>query len=76
MPDAPDNIVAFTGVTTLDCPPDRVISAALGKMEAVVIVGRHIDGSEYFASSVADGGDVLWMMERAKKALLETPDRD
>ena len=27
-------------------------------------------GEEYFASSIADGGDVLWLMERMKAALL------
>lgn len=64
----------FSGVTVLDLDPDRVLSSAVGELECVVLIGRTKEGDEYFTSSVADGGDVLWMMERAKKALLEISD--
>ena len=68
------DVVIFHGVTVLDFDPDRVLSAAVGELECVVVIGRTKYGEEYFASSLADGGDVLWMMERAKKALLEISD--
>lgn len=67
-------VVIFHGITVLDLDPDRTLRAAEGVLEHVVIIGRTKDGYEYFSSSVADGGDALWMMERAKKALLSTPD--
>lgn len=65
-----DKIIPFTGVTTLDIPPDRVLEQAKGRMEGVVIMGWDADGKEYFASSYADGGKVLWLMERCKAILL------
>jgi len=40
-------------------------------MEGVVIMGWDKDGEEYFASSYADGGTVLWLAERMKKLLME-----
>ena len=68
------NVVRFTGITTLDLDADHVLEAALGKLNGVVVVGFDKDGQEYFASSYADGGEVLWLFERAKKRLLEMPD--
>jgi len=64
-------VIPFTGITKLDIPADKVIESALGNLEGVVILGYDKDGQEYFASSYADGGDMLWLLERAKKALLE-----
>jgi hypothetical protein len=68
------NVVRFTGITKLDMPADHVLESALGKLEGVVILGYDKDGQEYFASSYTDGGDMLWLLERAKKALLEVAD--
>lgn len=68
------DIITLGTPTRLDIPPDRVIEAAVGNMKEVVIIGYDNDGNEYFASSVADGADVLWHLERAKKALLEMGD--
>ena len=68
------NVVRFTGITTLDLDADHVLESAIGQLDGVVVVGFDKDGQEYFASSYADGGDVLWLFERAKKRLLEMPD--
>lgn len=35
-------------------------------------IGYDADGAEYFASSIADGADVLWLLERLKQQLLTT----
>ncbi len=70
-----DNVVEWGGITRLDLPPERVLGKALdGKLTSVVILGHTEDGAEYFASSLADAGDVLWLLERCKKLLLEVPD--
>ncbi len=67
-----DNVVEFNGITSLDTPPPRVLAkAARAKLESCVVVGFKEDGDFYFASSNADGGDVLWLLELAKKKLLE-----
>lgn len=64
------NVVPFNGITRLDLDPERVLEAARGQLTGVVIMGYARDGSEYFASSYADGGDVLWLLERSKLKLL------
>jgi hypothetical protein len=35
------------------------------------VIGEDADGALYFASSCADGGEALWWMEKAKRALME-----
>jgi hypothetical protein len=68
------NVIDLPVITTLDRDPDRVLQKALGECESVVILGYDKDGGEYFASSIADGGTVLWLLERTKKKLLEVAD--
>lgn len=65
------NVIRLPCVTTLDLDPDVILEEAAGKLKTVVILGYDQDGEEYFASSVADGGTVIWLMEKCKKALLE-----
>ena len=64
------NVIPFNGITRLDIDPDLVIEQIRGRLEGVVILGYNKNGEEYFASSYADGGDVLWLIERMKLALL------
>lgn len=68
------DVVRFTGITTLDLDPDLVLEAAKGQLEDVTIIGYDKEGREYFASSVADGGKVTWMLERAKYKLMKITD--
>lgn len=66
------NVVELGAVTRLDLPPDRVLEGAVGQLDAAFVVGWEKDSGElYMASSVADGGELLWLLEKAKKALLE-----
>lgn len=67
-------VLPFTGVTRLDLPPDRVLESMRGELEGVVIIGYNKEGGEVFASSYADGGTVLWLIERMKKKLLSVPE--
>lgn len=68
-------VVELPVVTTLDLPVERVIDAARdAKLRRIVIIGETEDGAEYFKSSVADGGYVVWMLERAKLKLLRLVD--
>lgn len=60
-----DNVVNLNVVTRLDLPPERILNAALeADLSEVVIIGRDQDGNEYFASSIADGADVVWLAQR------------
>lgn len=65
------DVVNFPGITSLDIPADQVLESAIGQLSGVLVLGYDKDGREYFASSYADGGDMLWLLERAKKELLE-----
>lgn len=66
-----NNVVPLGNVTHLDLPPDRVLEDAVGKLEGVVIVAWDKEGEEYFASSIAAGDEVMWLLERCKQKLLE-----
>ncbi len=66
------NGAPFDGVTRLDVPSDHVLKYALDAgIENVVVIGVAPDGSEYLASASIDDRTVLWLLERAKRALLE-----
>lgn len=66
------NVIPLGNVTRLNIPTDRVLDGAKGTCsDGVVVLGYDDDGSFYFASSIADGGSVLWLLELCKKQLLE-----
>ena len=66
-------VVPLNNVTSLDIPSERVLNAALeADLEGVVIMGKQKDGEYYFASSIADGGTVLWMWEKLKQKMMDS----
>lgn len=69
-------VIPFNGITRLDLPPDRVLEGAMGELDSVVILGYDKEGEEYFASSIADGSDVVWLMRRAELKLLNVTEED
>ena len=67
-----NNVIPLGNITSLDLPTDRVLEECKGDCtDGVVVLGFDDDGELYFASSIADGGEVLWLLEMAKKNLLE-----
>ena len=58
------------GETRLDLEPDAVLTGAVGMLKEVVVVGYEADGSFYFASTRANGPDVLWLLKQAEQRLL------
>lgn len=64
-------VIPFTGITKLDLDADTTLENLKGKLEGFVIVGYTPDEKEFFASTYADGGTALWLLERLKKQLLE-----
>lgn len=62
-------------ITTLDMRPSQVLSGALGAgLSEVLVLGWDHNGDLYFSSSSANGEDVIWLIEKAKKMLLEVGD--
>jgi len=68
------NVIDLPVVTRLNLDPDRVLNKAIGELKDVIIVGYDKDGNEYFASSIADGGEVNWLLDRMKLMLLRSVD--
>jgi len=69
------NVIYPKFITKLDLPAERVLEAAIeAGVTDVVLAGYDEDGNEYFASSVADGGTTLWLLERCKRQLLNGAD--
>lgn len=69
-------VIPFTGISRLDLDPDRMLESNMGQLEGFVICGYDKDGGEVFASTYADGGTVLWLLERCRKKLLESAGDD
>ena len=67
-------IIPFSGVTKLDMPPDVILEQAKGQLEGVLIIGYDNEGGLYTASSYADGGTALWLLEQTKHRLLHGAD--
>jgi hypothetical protein len=68
-------VVRWNGITRLDLPPQQVLDGASeAQLSGVVVLGYDAEGNDFYASSYADGGDVLWLLEKCKKRLLEMGD--
>lgn len=59
-------VIPIGGVTRLDLPVDQILKKAVGQLEGVVLIGFDKRGELYAASSYADGGEVLWLLEMCK----------
>lgn len=65
-------VVELNVVTSLNLPPERVLRKAIeANLGGIVIAGYDKSGEYYFASSIADGADVMWLLEQCKKRLLD-----
>lgn len=68
-------IITLGCLTRHDLPPDRVLQGAIdADLEGVVLMGYTKGGEHYFASSYADGGTCLWLLEKLKAELLSMGD--
>lgn len=77
MVDVTDNVVTLDILTSLDVPPERVLNGAIeADLQGAVVLGWTQDGDFYFASSIADGGNCMWLLEKAKLLLLTIEDED
>jgi hypothetical protein len=69
-------ILPFTGQTTEDINADSVLENNIGEYECVVIIGYTKMGAERLVSSTGDSALMVWLLERAKKVILEHADLD
>lgn len=62
-------------ITDEAVPVAKVLAGAVrAELSEVVVLGYTKDGEFYFSASEANGPDVLWLLEYAKKRLLEIVD--
>lgn len=64
------NVVHGPFVSRIDTAPDRVLQGAIGQLQSVIVIGYNIDGEEYYASSIADGPNALWLIRRTEHKLI------
>ena len=69
-------IIPFTGITRFDLDPDITLENLKARFKGFVICGYTTEGEEFFASTYADGGIALWLLERCKRQLLDTDGTD
>ena len=68
----PADVLVLNMVTRIDLPVERVLRSALDEgLASVAVFGFCEDGEVYLASSLADGGDLLWLMEIVKQRMME-----
>ena len=65
-----NNIIPLNNITRLDLPADIVLEEAKNQLDSIVLIGWDKDGELYFASTIADGGEVNWLLDKAKMALM------
>lgn len=72
---AAPNVIALPMVTKQNIDPERILQNALKReLESCMVLGWTEDGEFYFASSAADGGEILWWMELARYRLMQVND--
>lgn len=67
-----NNIIPIGCITKLDMPADKILEAAKGQLDGVVLIGFDKDGEVYAASSYADGGDIMWLLESCKMKMFDS----
>lgn len=56
--------------------PDRGVKAALGNalvtdLDSIIIIGFTRSGEFWSDATIKDGGDALWLLEEAKRRVME-----
>ena len=68
-----ENVVAFNGNTRIDQPPPEILEKAKDwGMSRCLIVGIDDDGEFHFGGSFSDAGEMVLLLEEAKRRVLAT----
>jgi len=69
-----DKVIPFTGDTRGDIDPDELFDGNRGIYECAVVIGYTKEGAERLVSSTGDSALMVWLLERAKRIILESAD--
>lgn len=65
-------VIDLDTLTKADIPSEKLLQKAIeAGVTNVVIIGYDTSGKLWFASSDASCGDVIWLLEVAKKLMLD-----
>lgn len=65
-------VIKFTGITYHDLPVDQVIeNANNAELSGCLVIGWDKSDELYFAGSVADAERIIWLLECAKKRIMD-----
>lgn len=65
-------IIPIGAVTKLDIPVEQVLENAKKELAGCVVIGFDKNGDFYAASSYADGGTLLWLLEACKNKMFDS----
>jgi coenzyme F420-reducing hydrogenase delta subunit len=67
-----DFVVKLDTTTTMPHRPDDILEAAKGQgLDAVLIVGRIMDGTTWISASSSDAERLVFLLELAKKHIID-----
>lgn len=67
------DVVEIGCSTTARVPPEKILQGALvSSLKEVVVIGERSDGSVYFAMSTADAPEINWLLDCAKRLLMDS----
>lgn len=67
-----ENVIMFSGTVPGDYDANLILElAARQKLTSAIVIGYDADGDFMFTSSMGSGPECLWLIEMAKKKLLE-----
>ena len=67
-----DNVEILPVVTSLACPAERILKAALdANMKDVIVLGFDENDNLYFSASNPDAGNVFYHLEMARHRLIK-----
>lgn len=66
------DVVGFPGVTTQPDLPNKILRAAIkAKLEKCIVIGREQNGGFWFSGNFSDAYEILWLLEVAKREILD-----
>lgn len=68
--DGNNNVVYLHQETYGEIPPDRVLTAAIGKLKTAIVIGYDLERGYYFASSTGDKQTILWLTQMMSNNIL------
>lgn len=67
-----DNVTLFDGLTTVDMPPERVLTSAIQQgLQDVLVIGELPDGELFVAASHSDTARLIYRLKQAEIFIMQ-----